>query len=96
MKEFCLSVYQIYCYLLLVGLLHQRTYLQIRKFRIVSIQQFLQMRKFSGRNFRYKVSTSAKQGKETVSTSPLFQTNSELASSSSSANNDDSFAFTPN
>ncbi|MCC9082378.1 hypothetical protein LOS20_12910 [Enterococcus faecium] len=37
-----------------------------------------------------------KQGKETVSTSPLFQTNSELASSSSSANNDDSFAFTPN
>ena len=27
------------------GLLHQRTYLQIRKFRIVSIQQFLQMRK---------------------------------------------------
>ncbi|MCC9084815.1 hypothetical protein LOS25_03950 [Enterococcus faecium] len=44
-----------------------------------------------------KVSTSAKkQGKETVSTSPLFQTNSELASSSSSANNDDSFAFTPN
>lgn len=40
-----ISFYQIYCYLLLVGLLHQRTYLQIRKFRIVSIQQFLQMRK---------------------------------------------------
>ncbi len=43
-----------------------------------------------------KVSLCKKQGKETVSTSPLFQTNSELASSSSSANNDDSFAFTPN
>lgn len=53
--------------------------------------------KFSGRNFRYKsFYLCKKQGKETVSTSPLFQTNSELASSSSSANNDDSFAFTPN
>ncbi len=45
MKKFYLSVYQAYFYLLLVELPSQRVYLQISTFRVVSIQQFLEIRK---------------------------------------------------